>query len=513
MMRKRFTILCIVTIMSSYLYGQDFLPLHGKSFFGPRSQSVDAVRDVVGWKRFINRDTSGVYGAFALTPQYTRAYKTRRIAEYFFGTDELSISGSTVSSRGANDILADYFGLSTDFQSNVHVCPSVQNALLDLALYVGWGPFYIRAHAPYVWNRSFMELNERIIAHGSDTNYPQYYMASDEVTPPATNFKEAMSEGFTWGNVSQPLKFGKIPCRALTKSELSDVEFAFGWNFLRRERGVVGCNLRVTAPAGTKSESIYLLEPTIGDGKHWQMGIGFNAQGMIWEKDAEQQLDLLFDINVMHLFRSQQKRSFDITNNGFGSRYILAKEFNRGIFNGVTQPLINLTTLDCDVRVAVQIDFVIMFSYQNNGYSFDIGYNGWVRSAEGIDFASCLEGGKYGFKGIANIANVSGLINTTQSNAMLHGNLLSDQGSVVDTNSPITIQTCDIDVRSGATPRQFTHKLFAHGSYAWTEHRHMQPYLGLGFGVEFEGNRPKDVQPNKNAMSTWSIWCKLGSGF
>jgi len=490
-------------------------PLQGKSFFSPRSQSVNAARDVLGWHPFINKnDAQGLYGAFALNPEYNHAYKTRRVAEYFFGTDTLNISGSTVENRGVNDVLADYFGLPTDYQSRVHICPKVQNALIDFALYLGWGAFYLRVHAPYVWNQTEIELTEETIETGADIFYPAFYMAQPPIIPPAETFKQAMTGKFTWGDIKESLKFGKIACGSLSEHKLSDVEFAFGWNFLRREHGVVGGSLRASAPTGTKPNSEFLLEPIIGNGHHWQVGVGFNMQGLIWEKDADQRVDLIFDINIMHLFKSRQTRSFDLKNNCFGSRYILAKQFNEnGVYTGNTQPLINVTSLSCHIDAAAQIDFVIMFGYQNGGYTFDIGYNGWIRTAEGVNLDSCFADKTWGLKGIANVSNFAGPVNDTQSSATLHGNNLSEQAMVIDDNPPILIRMCDLDLRSGAASRQFTHKFFAHGSYAWTNNCIIQPYFGLGFGVEFEGNRPKDLQPNKNAMSVWALWLKTGTGF
>jgi hypothetical protein len=37
--------------------------------------------------------------------------------------------------------------------------------------------------------------------------------------------------------------------------------------------------------------------------------------------------------------------------------------------------------------------------------------------------------------------------------------------------------------------------------------------LGIGIEVGFEGQRPKDLQPNKLAMSQWGVWLKTGIGY
>lgn len=126
--------------------------LFGKTFFRPRSVSVNAARDLIGTHKFINKyhANNEFYGALTITPEYSQAYKTYEIAESLFSQNTLSISGSLVPHRSINNLLADYFGLSPAFQSNVILKPVFTNTIIDFAFYGGWGPFYIHAHTPYV---------------------------------------------------------------------------------------------------------------------------------------------------------------------------------------------------------------------------------------------------------------------------------------------------------------------------------------------------------------------------
>jgi len=39
-------------------------PLHGKTFLAPRSEAVNAARELAGWHRFINQPCKEMYGAF-----------------------------------------------------------------------------------------------------------------------------------------------------------------------------------------------------------------------------------------------------------------------------------------------------------------------------------------------------------------------------------------------------------------------------------------------------------------
>jgi len=490
--------------------------LFGNSFFRPRSASVNAARDLIGTHRFINlyQPQNNFYGAFTVTPEYSQAYKTYQIAESFFSKSNLSISGSNVAHRSANDLLADYFGLSTTFQSDVTLKPFFQNTLIDFAFYGGWGPFYIRVHAPYVWNKAGITLEESVVQSGIETPYPANYMSQDSISAPAQTFTEAMSGDFTWGDIGTPLNFGKISQKSIGIQKLSAVECAVGYNFLWNEKNVTGLSFRFTIPTGNRSTAEYLFEPMIGDSKEWQLGFGINSRWLLWEKDIDQKGYIFFNINALHLLSSKQKRSFDlITPNGFGSRYVLAKEFNNGIYTRDTQPLINFTTLDCDVHIAIQVDFILLFTLLHKNYTFDIGYEGWIRSSEGITLKETINQNKYGLKGIANVTDTNGASNSTQSSATIYGSPLSEQQDVIDANPPVFITPATIDIRSGASSRQLSHKIVTYGGYTWEINDHFKPYTGVGFSVEFEGNRPKNVQPNKKSMSMWTIDFKVGTGF
>ena len=237
----------------------------------------------------------------------------------------------------------------------------------------------------------------------------------------------------------------------------------------------------------------------------------------MWEADGLQQLSLFADANLTHLFKTCQTRSFDFCENGFGSRFILLKEFTDGSYTGTLTPALNVTTLACDVSVSIQFEFLAMFGYTYKGFEFDIGYNGWLRSHEKISLNECIPDRTYGLKGIQDaITLIDGLSDFTQSTATLHGNPLSDQGSVVDTDSPQFIKTSDLDLSSAASEMVLTHKLFFYLGYGWQEYKDdwFVPYVGIGSSVEFEGiNDPDEKQPNRNTLSQWGFWIHGGFAF
>lgn len=517
----RFLYMLTLLAMSYSVHACELLQgqLHGTSFFTPRSQSTDAARDLVGWHRFWHQwDTEGFYGTAALTTEFTRSFRPHRLAEYFFGSDELTISGSDVGNRADQELLADYFGLSQEFSSNVFFKPVIQNFIADVGWFFGYGNWYWYTHIPIAWQSTNWHLFEVVENSGRDTLYPAGYMGADTIMAPYASWSSAMQGGRSFGDV-QALKFGKIACGHLSKAGVAEIQTVLGYDLVREEIGNAGLNIRASFPTGNRPNSDFLLTPIIGNGKHWELGVGLNSQIILWEKDGNQRVDFFFYFNVTHLFKTRQFRSFDFLKNGWFSRYELLKQFDEnGIYTGVTIPAINITTLPCDVEVAGQIDTVLMFSYQNRGFNFDIGYNAWIRSKEEVrllcdndPFATQ----KYGFKGIQNVINMDSSTNSTQSKATIFGDPFVTQAAVADPNPPVFIPFNSLDVESAASPLQFTNTIFWHLSYAWytDQPNRPSPFFGWGGKVEFEGVRPKEVLPNKNTMSQWGTWLRGGVGW
>jgi hypothetical protein len=491
--------------------------LYGPSFLSPRSQSVNTAREWAGMGKLTNKYCQkDCYGLFWSAPSYVHSMRPNRLAEYFFGTDTLTFTGSQVAMRGDNDILADYFGLSPLFQGTVQLCPIMQAGLVDLGFYVGFDRFvdglYFKVHAPIVRVHTTFELNEKISNTGLTLPYPALYMTDAALPAPLMNIRDALKRTSSFGDVTEPLKFGKFDSTP-SVLKLSDIQAVLGWNFINRYRGSAGFNLRIAAPTGNRSTAEFLFEPMVGNGKHWEFGAGFNGRALLWERDDNQQWNWYIDVNAVHLFKARNTRSFDL-HNKFGSRYTLLKEYDaNGNYTRTTVPTINRTTLQCDVSVAVQFEATFMFGYNYDNITFDVGYNAWARTREQIFLRESIADSTYALKGIANVAvGGGGASIDTESKATLHGDAFADQLAVIDPSPPIFIKTADLNVCSAANPAVFTHKLFAHLGYAWEkeECHSVAPFFGIGGEIEFEGVRDDVARPNKNPLSQWGLWLKAG---
>ena len=465
--------------------------INGRTFLTPRSQSENTAREFAGWASFINKyNERNVYGTWSITPEYTHSFKAQRLAHYFFSTDVLGISGSQVVARDDQDLLADYFGLAPNFQSTVLVEPIMQNIIAECAGYIGWRTFYLRLHTAVAQARTYMKLSENVLNNGVGSQFPAEYMDVDAVTPPFTSFKQAMrSRGVSYGQV-QPLNYGHICCDTQTYTALADIHIIAGWNCFDRERGAMGLYAKTVIPTGNKPNNRCIFEPIVGNGHHWEFGLGFSGHGLVWEKDAEQEINFIVDFHITHLFKSRQRRSFDLMPNGLNSRYILAKQFDdTQAYTNVTVPMINATTLCCDVEMHYQGEGIAMFAYQYKNFGFDFGYNAWLRSPEKITDIEELPYNIYALKGIQNVSIGDIPSNATQHNATIEGNEITVQALVADPNPPIFTNMQSIYQKSAANTSTVTHKFFWHFNFLHElkNYPSKSAYAGLGAEVELKG--------------------------
>ena len=558
--------LCAAILMSS-------IALHGTvTYFSPRSQSVDSANELVGWANDYHINLCGAddwYGAMSVKAEYTRSFKPGRISRCLFGpslsesscdTDSINIQGSLVANRSANAWLADYFGLPTDFQSTFSVRPRVDNFLVDFNFYFGLDRWlegsYFRVHAPVVHTRWNLHYCEAIGTPGINPYEPGYFSASptgDSRTGLLNSFADyisgnrvpALTDGAT---VFQPLVASRINVdHALRKTRLSDIIWALGYNMFLSDDYHLGLNVRGAIPTGNRPKGLYLFEPTVGNGKHWELGGGLTSHYTFYRNcDETFSAGLYFDANLTHQFKARQCRVFDLVN-GANSRYMLAEYMGSPVLSGlqgggvtpsaqfrsIFAPVANLTRMPIKVSSSVQADMTLLLDLSWCGWSFDVGYNFWARSCEKLHFdASCsplatqlwaLKGDAsvYGFRAdtgaavqlsatnsqatiysgtnrtAATIAAATFVTNPAIDNpalatvnvppalpVALNANTLLGAPQVNTSVNPVLLTVDDIDFCSART-RGISHKAFAHFNYTFLDSCNcIAPYVGIGGSVE-----------------------------
>lgn len=397
-----------------------------------RSQSVSSDRDIVGVTDKINLyDMENLYITTAVTLEGTRSFDSDALTHALFGlidpsvtaSDELSVAvtGSQVPDRGATDWLADYFGLSTTYQSRLFFKPRVSNFIVDFAAYVGLDEWlcglYFWVHAPLVMTRWDLNFREEVNNDLALQGYPAGYFSP--VAIPANNLVAQAQDFLSDLDVPtlaaelpfEPLEFARLEQARQHKTALAEIQIALGYNFVLTDCYYLGLNFRVYAPTGNRPKGQFVFEPIVGNGKHWEVGAGFMAGYMFWRsEDDESSLGFYAVGNFTHLCRTTQTRTFDLIGKP-NSRYMLAERLGTPVSNlfaapqqgniaNISQPdaqfktgntplysytpVANLTTIPVHVSSPIQVDITALFDYSACGLSVDVGYNFWARACEKI---------------------------------------------------------------------------------------------------------------------------------
>ena len=428
-----------------------------KTLFTTRSQALNVSQQTAGWQHLIYRpDLENTGATIGATPEYMHSFRPDEISHFLMGCRELTFSGSQSPYRQAADIMADYFGLPSDFRSVVQFEPSIVNFVMNFNFNInldGWAPgLYFRVHAPIVHSKWDLLMRECVVDQGTTfTSYPAGYLAADSIelssltvgeTAPK-NVKTAFQGNAVFGDMREPLQYGKIFGR-LYETRISELWLIAGYNFLLSDWYHAGVSLRVAAPTGTLRKSEFLFEPIAGNDHHWEVGGAFTGHVDLWSNEQEDKaLGLYLDGQVTHLVASTQKRSFDLKNNGCGSRYMLLQKMAApvvGLHNGLAPnnvaapiqyqgrlvPAINKTTVDATISIGVQADVVAQLNFRRRGFNCSLGYNLWYRSAEDLKSRDCIEE-CYAIKGDAQLYGFTDPSETpvalaaTQSNATING--------------------------------------------------------------------------------------------
>lgn len=414
-----------------------------KAFFGrtiayPRSQSINAAREIVGWQELINRgDTDCNYWSVSLTPEYTRTLKGKELTNYLLGGCRcFTFSGSLAYEHEKTDILADYFGVPLDYISCMSFDPVLGQFIMDFNFYYGFQSLhpglYLQLDMPIVHANWDLNAIEVPITKGTIAT-PAGYMAATKLLPqnlPQT-VEDVLDGLTTFGDLQEPLKSGLIFNREI-KTHFSDVQIVIGDNFFLSDWYHAGLNARVYLPTGSKPSTEFFLEPIIGDLRHWQAGVGFT--GHVDFDYGCYSGGIYCDANITHLFAALACRSFDFKNNP-GSRYMLLEQItpsSQQLFispggpaapNQYSQKLvyaINKTSLTIKTSIKIQTDIAIKVCARRDGWGADVGYNFWYRSPEKLLCRQAFPENMYALKGDSQLYGFTSTDNPIALNATQH---------------------------------------------------------------------------------------------
>ncbi len=575
-MKKFFAYLCAVSFAVSHVMAQtemcnnitytttqlpcakDYVsPCGPRTLFLPRSQGSNMARYLAGWKEYLPGCDDRCWGNVSLALEYSHSLNGYRMAQYLFGSTCLTFSGSQVTNRGPNDILADYVGLPVTFVGTICFSPRIDNIILDFNYDIGldhWCPgLFFRVLAPIVVTRWDLgtrcnEMNN--LGPQSYPTFPKGYMSSDTTDPIPTllSIRGALSGSSIFGDMDQPISFGAFPCGRDMRSGIADIEFVLGLNVVANECGHFGLYLDTQIPFGNRPHSLTIFEPIFGNGNLWEVGTGITAHYDLFTRGYHKFAIYLEGV-LNHMFKRWQIRSMDLIGNGPLSRYMLTKEFNSdGSYSNMMKNAIDFMTHDIRGGGSVKLDLAVKASYYYDRWGVDLGYNVYARSKEklrlDVDLSpSDLNNRAFGLKGqegdvafiydlaTGQLTGDSVPLLSTCSTSTIHAggpvdnpiDIETPPGTVAITyNSSTNIDDLTVafnsdpeiilnpgvfDIRTCAIPHQLTHKFFWHIEYT-ALHRAWEPQFGIGGEIEVDG-RPSLV----SSLNQWGVWLKGAIAF
>ncbi|MBI2344873.1 hypothetical protein HYV10_02250 [Candidatus Dependentiae bacterium] len=416
---------------------------------------------------------------------------------------------------------------------NMVLSPSIYQAGADFFLYIGAHKvergFFFKAHGPVgVINvNPCFTFSDDVVAGV----YPAGALnssATEEIAAPNANLGDAFSNPKA-ANFLKPMNFGLICGNRTSSAKFGDPEFTLGYNVYADERKHLGLGIRFAAPTGNKAQAIYMLEPIFGRDGHWAAGAEIISHWRFWESDTctDRYMSFMFDGSILHLFNSKTMRSFDLKNNGAGSKYLLVAKFDSTSDNATFQNeitnAINITTLNITSSFAVEGNFAALIDFHWDNWSLALGYEGWGRSCEqlGVD-CSCpgsVDFNEYAVVGRQEQVIISGYneISLCEPSATigkvqpLQHTVDANKGIVDASKSKNRIPSAideALDMEGQVARAVYTNKPFVQMQYTWLDSDY-KPYLALYGGAEI----PVGSHSKNSAVKFWNIGAQGGIAF
>ncbi len=495
----------------SHLHAGDLFFDHhetfGKTFYNPRSPGLNKAQESSGVARFIGpSEDCTVEGFFDITSEFGISFNKNAVGQFIFFNGSSTMKTGTAGGPGV-DIFGPNFLLNDNFTDAITARPQVKTEVIDFGFYCSLDPFidglYVIANAAVCWAFWDVDLIESPSFVGTTI---QAFELGNPVAEPAPfdNLIDAWNGQATFFDVTQPLQYARIN-GTQKKFSGSDIELGVGYFFIRDECAYLSFNGRVIIPTSNRPQGVFLFEPCTGNFHHVEVGFGILGAKDLWYCENKL-LQGFVNANLYHACRSRQRRSFDLINNGPGSRYLLFKTFDStGHYAGEMVRGPNILTLDVDARNMVHGDAVFMLDYNQGGFNWNIGYNIWGRTKDQLTLKQTIPGSTYGIAGVTG-TNPAGDRDRTASQTTISGENadLIDGGATGSFLNNVYLTTEDIAIGSAAHPGCFSHGIFTYIGYVWD--CQTAPFIGLGSEVEFSGSR-------NDALRVWHVWGKVGLNF
>jgi hypothetical protein len=520
---------------------------YGKTFFSFRPQDSDSSRRILGW---FNQDyTEQVYPEvrqiLTISPQYTRSFNPKQIAQWFFFNGCPSMTVGVPNEYQDFDIDGTQIGLSlgTLFDPDTYTLefvagkigtvsarPIVENYIVDFDLWYDLSKWHEKLWSRIEFPLVYMKTNMQMCSSGVGSQEDEYPFGlfsltstalspSDYVcdaTPVPYNSITAALEGNKGWGVVQPLECGKFSTREKHQWGIAGLHFDLGYDIYKELPWYCAASFHVVCPTGTRPKGTYVFEPVIGANKSWQIGATFISNYI--KKFYRCELGVYLYAVGTHLFKASQDRVYALGSNGAGSQLLLLKQFQLSQTGLVDAPReANIFCGRSKIGSTFMFDGSLMFQLTRNKFVADLGFNYWARTKEKryktVNFRGFYEGaiavkGDTPMSSQVQVPPVIGPVQcvsdfTTDSTATIAGPTEPDvpNGSQVTeiSSGSVFLVPGNVDYGSPLQPTSMSYKVFGGVGYksSW--------FILLSGEGEFGTNNA--------VINQWGVMLKVGKDF
>ncbi len=481
----------------------------GKTFFNPRSPTLNKAQESSGVARFMWPSQDCTLNGFAsVASEFAISFNKNAVGQYIFFNGSSTMKTGTAAGPGV-DIFGENFLLNDNFTDAITANPQVKTEVIDFSFYAELNSIldglYVLAHVPICWAHWSVDLTETVSFVGTTIGAQQLGNLTAQPAP-FNSLIDAWNGQAIFGDIKEPMKFARVD-GVQKKFKGGDVEVALGYTFIKDDCNYVSLNARGIIPTSNRPDGVYLFEPCTGNFHHYEVGFGILAGSELWYCDNSKTLHGFINANLYHPCSTNQRRTFDLIDNGPGSRYLLFKRFDStGRYAGEIVRGPNILTLDIKTHNMVHGDAVFMLDYNQGGFNWNIGYNIWGRTKDQITLKQTIPDATFGIAGLTGTNPLAGRDRTASQTTISGANASQFDGGISGTFlNNVYLTTDDIDINSASHPGCFTHGIFTYLGYVWDCYA-LAPFVGLGTEVEFSGS-------GNDALRMWHVWGKFGLSF
>ncbi len=347
--KNLFLFLLFSVCFSNYLFPSDCCDdtgsscLYGKNTWQPRPFSSYGSREIIMLKDLYDHPfkQDAWDGTLSVATEYMRGTNNSCPSKNLGGMPFWSGTNSMIigDNDGTADLDAYQFGMGDILkQGSISLNPEIQQVGTDFLLHFTQYKhdrslyFKIKANLGAMMIHSKLCEDAAVLDPSTDRVWPLY--------PSVSSRYQSLSQAFAGGSTSSDaivssslhkplaLEYGRISCCKLTSIKLGDIITTLGYNIHADKNGFVGVGIKLSCPTGTVPKAKFIFEPIFGRAGHWGIGLdvtGHHKYELQRCKDAS--LDLWMQADIMHLTtgRKPNWRSFDLKQNGPGSKYMIVQ--------------------------------------------------------------------------------------------------------------------------------------------------------------------------------------------